>query len=381
MDPRKTRMQAAVADPPVYADDLGDEASVPELAEAVAHKGAADVTALSLLEEIRSMKFFSLYSIDLLANCAYIGGPPDECEFDACEVLPVEPVPKKLMERDMEERGFELDAWARFDLASEDYYNLEEYPEGYTGYDGSSVWKFLYENLTFGQEAIAEENDPNGWHSVFDKAVSGLHASIACHVVDDYSDDDEECAAEFTRRIACHPERLSNLRFAFALVLAGVRESKQAMKKTKFDDDPDVDQSTRELVQGLFDDHSFMDGDNIKRVAPLLRAAASQASECSLETSGDDEWIEEKGIWEVRQRSRAVLRLFDCVQCGACRIHGKVAWFGVATALKLIYSDASTRPLCRVEVAALLTTLAKLATAVRFAEEMEDLCCAQSEGE
>ena len=36
---------------------------------------------------------------------------------------------------------------------------------------------------------------------------------------------------------------------------------------------------------------------------------------------------------------RAVLRLFDCVQCGACRIHGKVAWFGVATALKLIYSD------------------------------------------
>ena len=124
-----------------------------------------------------------------------------------------------------------------------------------------------------------------------------------------------------------------------------------------------------------------MDGDNIKRVAPLLRAAASQASECSLETSGDDEWIEEKGIWEVRQRSRAVLRLFDCVQCGACRIHGKVAWFGVATALKLIYSDASTRPLCRVEVAALLTTLAKLATAVRFAEEMEDLCCAQSEGE
>ena len=91
------------------------------------------------------------------------------------------------MERDRKERGFELDAWARFDLPSEDYYDLEEYPEGYTGYDGSSVWKFLYENLTFGKEAIEEENDPNGWHNVFDRAVSGLHASIACHVVDDYS--------------------------------------------------------------------------------------------------------------------------------------------------------------------------------------------------
>jgi hypothetical protein len=193
------------------------------------------------------------------------------------------------------------------------------------------------------------------------------------------ADDDDECAAEYKRRIACDPERLSNLRFAFAIVLAGVRESKQAMQKTRFDEDSKIDASTRELVQGLFDDHSFMDGENIKRVAPLLRAAAAQASECSVLTNeDDDEWLEETGVWQVRQRSRAVLRLFDCVQCGACRIHGKVAWFGVATALKLIYSDASTRPLCRVEVAALLTTLAKLATAVRFAEEMEEICCEQA---
>ena len=181
-----TALRAAVLDP-LNAEDLGDSATVPELAEAVAHKGAADVTALSLLEEIRGHKFFSLYSIDLLANCAYLGGAPEECEFDACEVLPVDPVPLHLMERDRKERGFELDAWARFDLPSEDYYDLEEYPEGYTGYDGTSVWKFLYENLTFGKEAIEEENDPNGWHNVFDRAVSGLHASIACHVVDDYS--------------------------------------------------------------------------------------------------------------------------------------------------------------------------------------------------
>ena len=51
-----------------------------------------------------------------------------------------------------------------------------------------------------------------------------------------------------------------------------------------------------------------------------------------LTNEDDDEWLEETGVWQVRQRSRAVLRLFDCVQCGACRIHGKVAWFGVATA-------------------------------------------------
>ena len=89
--PVTTRLRAAVLDP-LNAEDLGDSATVPELAEAVAHKGAADVTALSLLEEIRSLKFFSLYSIDLLANCAYLGGAPEECEFDACEVRTQRPV-------------------------------------------------------------------------------------------------------------------------------------------------------------------------------------------------------------------------------------------------------------------------------------------------
>ena len=117
-----------------------------------------------------------------------------------------------------------------------------------------------------------------------------LHAIAATHP---RADDDDECAAEYKRRIACDPERLSNLRFAFAIVLAGVRESKQAMQKTRFDEDSKIDASTRELVQGLFDDHSFMDGENIKRVAPLLRAAAAQASECSVLTNeDDDEWLE-----------------------------------------------------------------------------------------
>ena len=122
----------------------------------------------------------------------------------------------------------------------------------------------------------------------------------------------------------------------------------------------------------------FFDID-LGKVGDAEGAAAAVALEKALDGGDDDdEWLEETGVWQVRQRSRAVLRLFDCVQCGACRIHGKVAWFGVATALKLIYSDASTRPLCRVEVAALLTTLAKLATAVRFAKEMEEICCEQA---
>ena len=129
-----------------------------------------------------------------------------------------QPAPLDLLERDGGERTFELDAWARFDLPSEDYYDLEAYPEGYTAYDGSHVWRFIYDNLSFAGSTkarrtciggICPEDDENGWRAVFDRSISGMHASIACHVVDDFSEDDDECLAEFRRRLQpeAHPER------------------------------------------------------------------------------------------------------------------------------------------------------------------------------
>ena len=319
----------------------------------------------------------------MLANCAYIGGAVDECEFDACEVLPEEPAPLDLLERDGGERTFELDAWARFDLPSEDYYDLEAYPEGYTAYDGSHVWKFIYDNLSFAGSTkerrqciggICPEDDENCWRAVFDRSISGMHASIACHVVDDFSEDDDECLAEFRRRLQpeAHPERLRNLNFAFSLVLTALREARGVLGAYAFEPgDAALDGELRDKVRTLVS-ASLLDEPALSKMAPLLREGAVMATECVLATDDEsgDEFVDETGIWQMRQRSRAMLRAMDCVQCGACRLHGKVCWFGIATAMRLIYSDTKSKPLSRIEVAALITTLAKLGTAVRFAEEM-----------
>ena len=385
MDPRKTRMQAAVADPPVYADDLGDEASVPELAEAVAHKGAADVTALSLLEEIRSMKFFSLYSIDLLANCAYIGGPPDECEFDACEVLPVEPVPKKLMERDMEERGFELDAWARFDLASEDYYNLEEYPEGYTGYDGEAshrIWRAVYEENCFDlvntpppKEQLvlawrAEEVEKSGQcleRRVFYKLISGLQASISTHIASDaftfwevvlsapagfrrrwqafvgaavsrcY---DDVCLAEsndakFIHAVGMHEDRLQNMYFAYLFVLRAVTRAGPELENYAFgtgdvEDDLETSSLVKRLVSSKADpfakEADTCEAAQAARAAfdeSLLFKAPDRPGMSPLERALARESVEELRSQFV-QRFRNVSTIMDCVTCEKCRLWGKL---------------------------------------------------------
>ena len=76
---------------------------------------------------------------------------------------------------DFAERDFELDGWARWDMPSNDYYDTEEFPEGYTGYDGSDVWKYIHSKICFANSSV-------GWKADFNKAVSGVHSVVSAQV-------------------------------------------------------------------------------------------------------------------------------------------------------------------------------------------------------
>ncbi|KAH8073030.1 ERO1-like protein [Aureococcus anophagefferens] len=313
----------------------------------------------------------------MLANCAYIGGAVDECEFGSVRVLPRPRAgPAR---RDGGERTFELDAWARFDLPSEDYYDLEAYPEATRPTTGATSGGSSRQPVAAGSAkarrtcigGICPEDDENGWRAVFDRSISGMHASIACHVVDDFSEDDDECLAEFRRRLQpeAHPERLRNLNFAFSLVLTALREARGALGSYAFEPgDAALDGELRDKVRTLVS-ASLLDEPALSKMAPLLREGAVMATECVLATDDEsgDEFVDEAGIWQMRQRA-AMLSAMDCVQCGACRLHGKVAWLGIATAMRIIYGDTSSKPL-RASVAGLITALHGFGTAVRFAED------------
>jgi len=370
--------------------------SLSSLTERVAKRGSNELELLSLLDEAREQAFFRLFSIDMLANCAYLEGTPDECDFDACEILPVEPTPE-VLSRDAAELDFDLDAWARLDPPSQDYYDLEQYPETYTAYNGSHVWHFVYDKLCFRAAAAREEKqrrddapldddalddaaaldsaldsdfDDDDWRAVFDRAVSGVHASISCHVAEGYPDE-SAVQAEFDRRVGHHPDRVANVHFALAVVLTALREAKASLLAYDYDiqQGEDATKKTRNLAHRIAT-QPILDDDDLATVAATLREAGMMANECVLAVNQDKQFLEESGIWQMRQRSRAMLRLMDCIACGVCRLHGKVCWFGLATAFKLIYSDRRTKPLARVEVAALIVALEKLASSVRFINEM-----------
>jgi len=58
-------------------------------------------------------------------------------------------VPDNIKRTDYAESEFELDGWGRWDMPSNDYYDIDEFPEGYTGYDGSMIWEFIHNRICF----------------------------------------------------------------------------------------------------------------------------------------------------------------------------------------------------------------------------------------
>ena len=116
--------------------------------------GRADVTALSLLEEIRGLKFFSLYSIDLLANCAYLGGAPERVRIDACPSHECYPSTRAPAPHGARPEGAGLLNWMR-GLASTSRRRTttiwRSILKDTRAMMGRPVWKFLYENLNLRQ--------------------------------------------------------------------------------------------------------------------------------------------------------------------------------------------------------------------------------------
>ena len=92
--------------------------------------------------------------------------------------------------------------------------------------------------------------------------------------------------------------------------------------------------------------------------------------------------------WKLRLRTRDLLRVMNCVQCNVCRLHGKVAVLGLAASLQVLLGfsgrgEECNRPpdptsLHRVEVAALVTTCAKLSAACDLVQRMEALDAASA---
>jgi len=324
-----------------------------------------------LLDQLRDEKFFRLYSVDMLGSCEYLPQELFECYSESCEIYPIDEdeVPDKIKSTDASEHEFELDGWARWDMPSEDYYDIKQFPEEYTAYDGSDVWRFIHGRICFNGDKM---KDTDSWQEDFNKAVSGLHSMISAQIIkgiDDILANGEQPAepwtkpdVEFKRRLSPSgetPAALENLYFAYMLLLSAVSAARGRLledcKANKFEG-PSVDKLQKVLSSPLFDDP------NIGIASQKLHDHAVKDQDSRV------------ALWEARMRMREMFRIMNCVQCNKCRLHGKISSMGISTAFQILLGRSGDggdpKRIHRVELAALMTTLSKFSTAISFATKM-----------
>mmetsp|Transcript_10452 Transcript_10452/g.24855 ORF Transcript_10452/g.24855 Transcript_10452/m.24855 type:complete len:399 (-) Transcript_10452:2939-4135(-) len=317
------------------------------------------------MEILQDSPYFRLFCVDILASCEYMPQELFECYSETCEVYPVddEEVPENIREVDFQEHDFELDGWARWDMPSNDYYDLEEFPEGYTGYDGSEIWEFVHGKIAF----KGYDYDDNHWKADFNKAVSGIHSLVSAHVTkgiqdkidagEEFGDDEvwRDPKVEFDRRLGRdgeQPMAMENLYFAYMLFLSAAAKAKDKLLADC--ESGSIDAEASEILKGFLELPVLCD--------PAVEVAPKKLHDHAMESQNN--------LWEARMRTRDLLRIMNCVQCNKCRLHGKVAMLGLSTALQIHLGRSGEggdpNRIHRVELAALLCTIQKFSKAVEF---------------
>mmetsp|Transcript_2642 Transcript_2642/g.4019 ORF Transcript_2642/g.4019 Transcript_2642/m.4019 type:complete len:401 (+) Transcript_2642:202-1404(+) len=309
-----------------------------------------------LLADLREEPFFRLYSVDMLGSCEYMPQQLFECYSASCEIYAVEEediVPQYIRDTDAEEHEFDLDGWTRWDMPTEDYYDTSAFPESYTGYDGSTVWRFIHDRICFNVDETRASIAVDSWQEDFNKAVSGLHSMISAQVIRGIDEkirtgqpiDGEwtDPVAEFQRRLSPTGENklaLENLYFGYMLLLSAVSVARERL--------------LRDCEAGKID--------------AIAAEKLEEVLNCPLLLEGNT------SIGAARRRTRDLFRIMNCVQCNKCRLHGKISALGLSTAFQVLLGRSGdggdpTR-VHRVELAALMTTLSKFSTSIKFCSEM-----------
>jgi hypothetical protein len=325
-----------------------------------------------LLSNLRDKPYFRLYSVDMLGSCEYLPQELTECYSETCEIYPIdeELVPDNIKNVDAEEHDFEIDGWARWDMPTEDYYDVEEFPEDYTAYDGSEVWRFIHDRICFD----GYEYDSDHWKADFNKAVSGIHSMVSAQIVrgiqgriesgEGFVEGEKwtDPAIEFRRRLGPSgetPLALENLYFAYMLCLTAASKARDRLLQ---DCDsgkigPEAAKELRPVLAfGLLDD-------------PSVEVASRKLHDHAVKDSDSV-----GALWEARMRTRELLRIMNCVQCNKCRLHGKIAMMGFSTALQILVGrtgeGGDAKRVHRVELAALMATLYKFSRAVETCQAL-----------
>ncbi|GEQ66418.1 hypothetical protein JCM33374_g81 [Metschnikowia sp. JCM 33374] len=249
-------------------------------------------------------------------------------------------------------------------------------PERFTGYGGAQsfeVWKAIYSENCFPNTspmsmAVGSEPENCVEKNLFYRLVSGMHASIAVHLSNEYLDPATETFGPnlkvFMERVGKFNDRLANIYFNYALVSQAI---------VKLGDLVAIgDYIKGDTVSKEQNDFLGNDSTSLPQYSEMVDKITNVLSNEPLFESHslfDPATVGPELKNEFRSRFRNVSAIMDCVGCDRCRMWGKLQTIGYGTALKVLFEseDPQTQHLLkfrRIELVALFNTFDRLSKSV-----------------
>ena len=235
--------------------------------------------------------------------------------------------------------------------------DLTNNPERFTGYGGEQsglIWKSIYSENCF----QLEDNDKASLaKEVFFKLISGMHASIATHLSNDFLDTKTGKWGPnldlFMFRVGNWTERIENIYFNYAIVGKAIQKISPFLKELEF-----CSQYDNETLNLLSDVSSDID-------STIFNEHLIFDDELSSEVKD-----------QFRIKFKNVTKIMDCVHCDRCRLWGKVQSTGYATSLKILLEMDNdpmfvVNSLTKYELIALLNTFDRISKSVQLINDFE----------
>ena len=265
------------------------------------------------------------------------------------------------------------------------YVNLLNNPERFTGYGGNQsfdVWKAIYSencfpntnpmSMNFNGEQ-AQEQEQCTEKNLFYRLVSGMHASIAVHLSNEYlcsrTGEFYPNLSVFMERVGKFNDRLSNIYFNYALVAQSLVKLSEILPLKEFIrsgyDDISPAQKQHLVSNNDTDVNEVYDTLLFDDIIPSI------ASNIVFNTSTlFDPSVDPNLKNEFRARFKNISAIMDCVGCDRCRMWGKIQTIGYGTALKILFEsedpvNAHKLKFRRIEIVALVNTLDRLSKSIQ----------------
>lgn len=235
--------------------------------------------------------------------------------------------------------------------------NLALNPERNTFYNGTHIWKAIYdENCLSTEDSCLEER-------VLYRLLSGMHTSTTLSIAKSYHPPSkrknrtewEANPQYFMSQFHEHPDHIRNLHFSYVVLLRAIKKASEYLYDYNFASGNMMeDKASSILLKRLLD-------------TTILRSCSdvfSAFDETTMFQTGEEDGDNESNMI-LRQNFKGVFHnissILDCVQCQQCKLHGKLTMLGYGTALKILFVKSLDNLVLEAnEVVALINSAARL---------------------